>query len=601
MYSPEVSPGKDGFSSAKAWARALELTARIGQNRDRVLPTVIQEVAARCGDAVALVSDGECLTYRTLTERSNRYARWALAHGIKKGEVVCLLMTNRPEYIATWIGLTGVGVVLALLNTNLVASSLAHCIDLASPKHIIVDAQLTSVLTAAMPHMASTPEIWVHGNSESSFHRIDLNIELHSDEILSNRERRRLTIEDRAFYIYTSGTTGLPKAANVSHARVMQWSHWFAGMMAVGPTDRMYSCLPMYHGVGGVLVPGAALVGGGSLAIRERFSARQFWVDVVRWNCTIFQYIGELCRYLLDSPASPNDIDHSVRIACGNGLAPQVWDGFQSRFRIPRIFEFYAATEGGVALFNIQGRSGSIGHIPRYLAHRFSPALVRFDIENGAPVRNDQGFCVPCAPNEIGEAIGRVVNDPGDVANRFEGYTSEKDSEERILRGVFEPGDIWVRTGDLMRKDAAGYFYFVDRIGDTFRWKGENVSTSEVAEVICNYPGIQHASVYGVRVSNNEGRAGMAAVVTALELDLSEFREHLMTRLPDYARPLFLRVRKEVELTGTFKYSKVGLMREGFDPAATTDIIYFDSPETGQFVQLDNVLYDRLQFGGIRV
>lgn len=587
------------ISAAKAWSRALEMSAPIGHHRDRVLPTVIEEVSARLGDTPAILSDRECLTYRALAERSNRYARWALCQGLEKGEVVCLSMTNRPEYFAIWLGITSVGAVVALLNTNLAGPSLAHCIDIVSPRHVIVAAELADTLTTALPHLTATPKIWIHGASDASFQRIDLEIKQHSAETLKSDERRPLTIEDRALYIYTSGTTGLPKAANVSHARVMQWSHWFAGMMGVEPADRMYSCLPMYHSVGGVLAPGAVLVGGGSVVVREKFSASQFWSDVIRWDCTMFQYIGELCRYLLQAASSPHLTEHRIRIACGNGLAPEVWNRFKDRFRIPQIFEFYAATEGGVSLFNIEGKCGAIGHIPAYLAHRFSPALVQFDVEKGEPVRNEQGFCIRCAPNEIGEAVGRVVGDWSNVDNRFEGYSNKDDSDQRLLRHVFGPGDLWVRTGDLMRKDEKGFFYFVDRIGDTFRWKGENVATFEVAEAISAFSGIRHANVYGVAIPATEGRAAMAALVTEHELDLPRFREHLISRLPHYARPLFLRIRNEMNITGTFKYTKSDFVRQGYDPAATADALYFNHPQHQAFVRLDKALYDRIQVGEI--
>jgi fatty-acyl-CoA synthase len=288
-------------------------------------------------------------------------------------------------------------------------------------------------------------------------------------------------------------------------------------------------------------------------------------------------------------------------MACGNGLAPDVWEGFKSRFEIPQIFEFYAATEGGVALFNVEGRQGAIGHIPGYLAHRFSPVLVRFDVANGEPVRNENGRCIRCSPNEAGEAIGKVVNDPSNVGGRFEGYTSPEASERRMLRDVFEPGDLWVRTGDLMRKDEKGLFYFVDRIGDTFRWKGENVATSDVAEAICKFTGIKLANVYGVSVPATEGRAGMASLVAENELNLSEFRKHLTNHLPTYARPLFLRIRKDLDVTGTFKYSKVDLAQQGFDPAASSDMLYFNDQESESFVPLDKTLYDRIQSGQIRL
>jgi fatty-acyl-CoA synthase len=601
MELQTMAPVQTNASPGKAWLRALDLTASIPRNRDRILSTVVAELAEQYGDKPALESERERLTYRGLTARVNQYARWTLAEGIAKGEVVGLLMTNRPEYLAIWLGITSVGGVVSLLNTNLPGPSLAHCIRVASPKHLIIAAEFTGQLAATLPHLPQAPTIWIHGGEHGSHRRIDLEVGKSSGEALSQDERRPPAIEDRALYIYTSGTTGLPKAANISHARVMQWGHWFAGMMGVQSTDRMYNCLPMYHSVGGVQVPGAILVAGGTLVIREKFSASQFWNDVVHWDCTLFQYIGELCRYLLHAPPSANETLHRIRMACGNGLAPEVWDRFKDRFRIPQIFEFYASTEGGVSLFNVQGKRGAIGHIPAYLAHRFSPALLVFDVEKGEPVRNEQGFCTRCAANQPGEAVGKLVEEPSNIGSRFEGYTNQEASDRKILRNVFEPGDAWVRTGDLMRKDEQGYFYFVDRIGDTFRWKGENVATSEVSEAICAFPGITHANVYGVTIPAAEGRAGMATLVTEDELDLALLRRHLMSRLPPYARPLFLRIRKNMDLTGTFKYSKTDLVRQGFDPVASNDAVYFDDLESGVFTRLDQELYDRIQMGRVRI
>ena len=496
-------------------------------------------------------------------------------------------MPNRPEYLAIWLGITRVGGVVALLNTNLVGPSLAHCIKIVTPKHIIVAAELIEALTTALPDLAGAATIWAHGADHDAFPRLEPAIERHAGEQLSEAERRPLTIEDRALYVYTSGTTGLPKAANVSHYRLMQWSHWFAGMMATHSTDRMYNCLPMYHSVGGVLATGAVLAAGGSVVIREKFSAREFWNDVIRWDCTLFQYIGELCRYLLHADAPPHETEHRIRMCCGNGLRPDVWDEFQRRFRIPRILEFYASTEGNVSLFNIDGKPGAIGRIPSFLAHRVPVTLVKFDVETGEPVRNEQGFCLRCAPNEVGEAIGKVLRDPANFASRFEGYVGQEATEKKILRDVFDPGDAWFRTGDLMRKDEQGYFYFVDRIGDTFRWKGENV-------------GVIDAVVYGVTVPGTEGRAGMAAVVVGRTFNLIAFRLHL-ARLPEYARPLFLRVRGEIETTATFKRKAWDLSREGYDPVAIGDAIYFNDAERGAFVRLDKALYDRIQTGQVRL
>jgi fatty-acyl-CoA synthase len=593
-------------SSAKAWARALELTAPIARRPDRILPTVIEELAEQLGNAPALLSDGECLTYRALAERSTRYAWWAIEQGLAKGDTVGLLMPNRPEYMAIWLGITRVGGVVALLNTHLAGPSLAHCVNLAAPRHLIVAVELIDRLTAVRPDLAGAPKIWVHGAGQDQFPSIDYDIERYPGDTLSmlsilhRAERPPVTIDDRALYIYTSGTTGLPKAANVSHARVMQWSHWFAGLMDARSSDRMYTCLPMYHSVGGVLATGAVLVGGGSVVIRKAFSAHQFWRDVVRWDCTLFQYIGELCRYLLHTEPHPQEKDHHIRMCCGNGLRPDVWDRFKERFRIPHILEFYAATEGNVSLVNVEGKPGAVGRIPPFLAHRFPAALVKYDADAHAPVRDARGFCVRCAPNEVGEAIGQLLKDRSNVGSRFEGYTNEQASENKILRHVFEPEDAWFRTGDLMRQDEHGYFYFVDRIGDTFRWKGENVATSEVSEAICGFRGIKEANVYGVAIPGTDGRAGMATIVTDAGLDLAAFRTHLIDHLPEYARPVFLRIRDDLEVTATFKNTKSALVREGYDPVSIGDAIYFNDRERQAFVRLDKSLYDRIQSGHIR-
>jgi fatty-acyl-CoA synthase len=357
----------------------------------------------------------------------------------------------------------------------------------------------------------------------------------------------------------------------------------------------------MYHSVGGVVASGALLVAGGSVAVRSSFSASQFWNDIIRYECTLFQYIGELCRYLLNTAKNPLETQHRIRMCCGNGLRPDIWKNFKSRFRIPKILEFYAATEGNVSLFNVEGKPGAVGRIPSYLAHRFPATLIRFDIEKEEVVRNEEGFCVRTVPNETGEAIGRIFGDSSNPGNRFEGYTSGEESEKKILRNVFKSGDAWFRTGDLMRRDAHGYFYCVDRIGDTFRWKCENVSTTEVAEAICAFSGISQANVYGVPLPGSDGRAGMAMVVSRDGMDLTNFRTYLSGLLPKYAHPLFLRVCSNLEVTSTFKYTKKKLMQEGFNPDATSDVIYFNDCHLNAFVPLDANLYQRLQAGQVRL
>ena len=371
--------------------------------------------AAARGDAPALISARETLTYRALIERANRYARWTLAQNLAKGDAVALMMPNRPEYMAIWLGITSVGGVVSLINTNLRGASLAHCLDIAAPKHIIVAVELIDEFRSAAELLASRPKVWSHGGDD--FASIDREIETFSAEPLATAERRGVTIADRALHIYTSGTTGLPKAANVSHHRMMQWSFWFAGLMNTEPDDRMYDCLPMYHSVGGVVATGALLVRGGSVVIRERFSAQNFWNDIAEWDCTLFQYIGELCRYLVNGAAARRRA-HRLRLACGNGLRADVWERFQERFEIPRILEFYAATEGNVSLYNVEGKVGAIGRVPPFLKHRFPLALVKFDRDRRQPARDADGFACRARPARPARRSARSSGGPRPAAAR---------------------------------------------------------------------------------------------------------------------------------------------------------------------------------------
>jgi fatty-acyl-CoA synthase len=587
-------------SALRDWVRALESTAPIAAHPQYLLYHAIAACAQTQPDAPALIAaDGETLTYGALIARANRYARWARDQGLRKGDTVCLIMPNRPDYLAIWLGLSSAGIVVALINTELRGQSLAHCVDIVTPKHVIVAAECTAQFASASPQLISGPTVWAHGESGAGFARIDNTIAHYADEPPASDDHPPVTIADRALLIYTSGTTGLPKAANVSHRRLLQWSFWFAGLMNTQASDRMYDCLPLYHSVGGVVATGALLVRGGSVLIRDRFSLRHFWDDVFANDCTVFQYIGELCRYLVNAPERANERAHRLRLCCGNGLQADVWNKFQDRFAIPRILEFYASTEGNVSLYNVEGKVGAIGRVPPFLATRFPLALVQFDPASGEPVRDPQGFCVRCGVNEAGEAVGRIATG-AQGGEGFEGYTDRSDTEQKILRNVFASGDRWYRTGDLMRMDPGGFYYFVDRIGDTFRWKGENVATSEVAAAIMAFAGIAEANVYGVRVPGREGAAGMAAIVPDGRLDIAALRAHLELRLPPYARPKFLRVAKRLAVTSTFKHTKNELQRDGFDPAASGDAIFFDDPACEAFVPLDRGLYERIKSGAVR-
>lgn len=589
------------FKYLRGALSTLRMTTPIAKNPTRVFPWVIEDLAREYGDKEALLSDRERFSYRELDARANQYARWARAQGVGKGDVVCLLMLNRPEFMVIWLGILRAGGVVALLNTNLTGTPLAHSISIVTPKHVIVDSRLVRSFEGAKDQLTAKPKVWVHGDSDSSYESIEPLIAAMDSSPIPQSDRPALDINDRALFIYTSGTTGLPKAANINHYRLMLAAHGFAGAMRVRATDRMYDALPMYHSNGGMVATGATLLGGGTVIIREKFSAREFWDDCVKWKCTMFIYIGELCRYLVTAPPSEGEKKHTIRLCVGNGMRPDVWPPFKERFNIPEILEFYAATEGNVASFNFDGTPGAVGRLPAYLAHRFPTRIVKFDVDTEQPVRDKQGFCVVCETGEAGEAIGQILNDPSKPTNRFEGYADPEASKKKILHDVFEKGDAWFRTGDLLRQDEKGYFYFVDRIGDTFRWKGENVSTSEVSEAFTVFPGVQEATVYGVPVSGYDGKAGMIAVVAQNGLDLAALRTHVAKSLPEYARPLFIRLKRELDVTGTFKQRKVDLVKEGFDPATTRDELYFNDSTQGAYVPLDRALYEKLQSRNFRL
>lgn len=602
-FNPQLSCEPDalpsGLSAKQAWLRALQATADLGEQSQLTLPAIIDEIAGTSGDAPALISATICLSYRQLVALSNQYARWALAQDLAVGDVVCLIMQNCPEYLAIWLGITRVGGVVALVNPNLTGAALAHCIDIVAPKHVIADRR--GVAAYAGANFARPHKFWGHGVSDSSAPPIDQTIRRYSGGKLKKAEERLVTLSHRALYIYTSGTTGRPKAANVSHHRIVTWSRWFAGLMDVGPSDRMYDCLPLYHSVGGIVATGALLSRGGSVVLREKFSAKNFWRDVVESESTLLQYIGELCRYLLNEPPSVDERRHKLRLCCGNGLRADVWASFKERFQIPGILEFYAATEGNFSLYNVEGRVGAIGRVPIFLTHRFPLSLVAVDPIAGEPVRDSHGRCVKVGRDEVGEAIGRIGVAGAGVAGRFEGYANEGETDRKILRDVFEPRDAWFRTGDLMRRDQQGFYYFVDRIGDTFRWKGENVATLEVEEALCRCAGIRDAIVYGVSVERCEGRAGMAALAVEEDFDFARLQRHVVATLPDYARPVFIRIGEEMEVTETFKHKKRHLAGEGYDPQVISDALYVFDRCRGAYVLVDKAIFDSINAGRVRL
>lgn len=578
-------------SSTRLWLQAMESVNAIQHSASLTFGEVLNDLSDRFGEHTALIDSELTLSFSGMAKLANRYANWCRTQPVQPGDVIALFMHNCAEYLPIWAGLTQAGYVVALINTNLTHDALAHAISVSDAKLIIIGAELEAGIR---PLLGRFPNLICvgHGDSLSFWPRVDVAINAVDD---IPPPRAVSSPHETALLIYTSGTTGFPKAARVSHARILRWSYWFAGLMNTRPTDRLYNCLPMYHSTGGVSSIGALLVNGGSVYIRRRFSAQKFWPEIIESRATIFQYIGELCRYLLNADTHPLERSHFLRLCCGNGLRKEVWHNFENRFQIPRILEFYAMTEGAVSLYNCEGRAGSVGRIPRFLEHRASIALVRTDTHSNTPVRGVDGNCIACGTDEPGEAIGRL--EPG---NRFDGYTDNTQSESKIIRNVFETGDMWYRTGDLMHRDKDGFYYFNDRLGDSFRWKGENISANEVANVISLSPSVVDSVVYGVRIPGHEGQAGMAAIVRAAGFSLTELHEHVHSQLPAYARPIFLRICASISRTGTFKLAGGSIAKEGIENTRLEDI-WFDNRETHSYIPLTRDILSAIQKGEMRI
>ncbi|KQW82632.1 long-chain-acyl-CoA synthetase [Brevundimonas sp. Root1279] len=560
-----------------------------------------EEAVDKFADHVAVQDDRGSVTYRELDAMANRFGHWAQSRRLKRGDTIALVMLNRVEYLAAWIGFSKVGVATALINTNLSGHALAHCLSISNASQVVTDADCWRKIEEARPYAGRNLMLWVLGladEDEADERRgLDKPVRGGSSVRPARSARAGLTNRDTALYIYTSGTTGLPKAARITHARARTYMRAFAGATTATDKDITFNVLPLYHSTGGLVGIGPALLNGGKLILRKRFSATNFWPDVKASGATLFVYIGELCRYLVNCPEHADERSHKLRLAFGNGLRPDVWDDFQKRFGVPDILEFYGSTEGNVSLFNFDGKPGAIGRAPNFLKKQINFRLVRFDIDTELPSRGANGLCELARPGEVGEAIGQIGDD---IRHAFSGYADKAASEKKILRDVFVRGDRWFRTGDLMKQDAEGYVYFIDRIGDTYRWKGENVSTAEVEQRLADAPGVLEVIAYGVPVPGHEGKAGMVALVVDGKFGARVFADWVEQELPIYARPAFVRLIKSAETTGTFKYRKIDLVADGFDPEKVDGPLYVRGGKSG-YTKLSDVARQAILDGETRL
>lgn len=588
---------------ASGLRRLLDRIKPISLDSPVLISDDLEEAVDRFGDRIAVEDERKSLSYRDFDGLANRFGHWAKSRNLKRGDVVALVMLNRVEYLAAWLGFSKVGVATALINTNLTGQALAHCLTISNASQVIACEDCWSQVEEARPLVQRNLMLWVLGlkeTDETSDRRgLDKPVRGGSSVRPPRNLRDGLTNRSTALYIFTSGTTGLPKAARVTHARARTYMRAFAGCTAATEKDVTFNVLPLYHSTGGLVGVGPALLNGGRLVVRRRFSAQGFWPDVRTTGATIFVYVGELCRYLVNCPPNDDERAHRLRLAYGNGLRPDVWGDFKSRFAIPEILEFYGSTEGNVSLFNFDGKPGAIGRAPWFVKKQLNVRLVKFDVDTDMPVRGPDGLCRLAAVGEVGEAIGVIGND---VRQDFSGYADKAATEKKVLTDVFQKGDRWFRTGDLLRMDSAGYFYFIDRIGDTFRWKSENVSTSEVEQRLAEAPGVREVVAYGVPVRGNEGKAGMVALTIEGKFQPQAFADWVDRELPSYARPVFVRTLKAAETTGTFKYRKVDLVADGFDPSRTGAAnIYVRGGKTGGYVKLTAAAHQALMAGETRL
>ena len=561
-----------------------------------------EQATLRNPDGPALLQDDVRLSYSEVNQWANRIAHHLIGQGIGKGDVVAVFIENRPELLVTILAVAKVGAVSALLNTSQTRDTLVHSVNLVSPVAIIVGEELVpAYLTVRDRVSIKADRTWFVADQDTSrrpgiapegfINLMTVSLDDASDNPASSRQ---IFFDDPCFYIYTSGTTGLPKAGVFKHGRWMRSSASF-GMIALDmhPDDVVYCTLPLYHATGLCVCWGSAVSGASGFAIRRKFSASQFWSDVRKYRATTIGYVGELCRYLVDQPPSADDSRHDVKKMIGNGLRPGAWNEFKTRFAVNHICELYAASDGNIGFTNILNFDNTIGF------SLMSWELVAYDHDSGAPIRGANGLMRKVAKGEQGLLLAKIYDKAP-----LDGYTDAQKTAKVVLHDVFEQGDRYYNTGDLLRNIGFGHAQFVDRLGDTYRWKGENVSTTEVENILLKHPGISEAVAYGVEIRNTNGRAGMAAITPAeslATLDFSELLAFAREQMPAYAVPLFLRVKVKMETTGTFKYQKTRLKDEAFDPGKTgDDPIYAWLPGTQTYVQVTQQLLSDIQGGKYR-
>ncbi|XP_062860722.1 solute carrier family 27 member 2a [Trichomycterus rosablanca] len=553
-------------------------------------------------DKPFLLFEGTSYSYQQVDRRSSQAARALLTHArLQQGDTVALFLGNEPEFVWVWLGLLKLGCTAALLNTNIRSRSLLHCFTCCGAKVLIAGPDLQEAVEEVLPVLKEQQVqvfMLVENSRTEGITSLSEKIHTASDEQLPTSIRSTISIKSPALYIYTSGTTGLPKAAVINHERIWMAS-FLQRMCGVCSDDIIYIYLPLYHSAGLLMGLTGAIERGITVVLRRKFSASQFWSDCRKNNVTVIQYIGEIMRYLCNTPTTQFDRVHNVRLAFGNGLRPDTWAEFVQRFGDVRICECYGATEGNIGFVNYVGKVGAIGRVNPFIKRATPFALIKYDTEMEEPERDSRGFCMEVPTGETGLLVAKISK----VAP-FSGYANNKQqTEKKKLKNVFRDGDFYFNTGDLMRIDQQGFIYFQDRIGDTFRWKGENVATTEVADILLTVELIEEANVYGVKVPGHEGRIGMAAVKLkdGETFDCSAAYKNVVNLLPTYARPRFIRIQEALDVTGTYKQMKLKLAEEGFDPKTIRNSLYFLDDRKQNYVPMSEEIFNSISDGRLRL
>ncbi|XP_014000747.2 long-chain fatty acid transport protein 6 isoform X1 [Salmo salar] len=556
--------------------------------------------AKKMPDKAFIVFEGQTLTYQDVDKRSNQFAKvFRTKGGLKKGDIVALLMSNEPDFICVWFGLSKLGCEVAFLNFNIKSKSLLYCFESCGAKSLVVGADLVSSLGEVLPSLKENAiEVWVTdiGCPHEGVNTLLDKVEQASDMALPDCPRADLM--SNFLFIFTSGTTGLPKAARVGHLKAVMCMA-FLRLCGARSDDNIYITLPLYHMTASLLGIGGCIQLGATCILKKKFSASQFWKDCVKHNVTVFQYVGELCRYLVNQPVVPEERAHKVRVAAGSGLRADVWREFARRFGKINVREAYGLTEASIGFVNYTNEIGPIGRAGYFNKLNMPFEFLSCDPQTYEPIRTNSGRCVKANKGETGLLVA-----PVSVMNPFLGYAGNTlQSEKKLLRDVFKEGDVYFNTGDLMLQDHRDFVYFRDRIGDTFRWKGENVATTEVSEILGSLEFLQEVNVYGVTVPGYEGRAGMAAIVLKMDqkLDGKKLYNHLVQSLPAYSWPWFLRIQTSIDVTETFKQQKRKLVQEGFSPEAVQESLYFLDLSQRDYVPLTQSLHDDIVSGKIRL